>query len=62
LNQIAEFPVTYASVEIVEDAHAEWIDTYIAENPPRRPWPWSSYDATFSFVQPPPWRETRQPG
>jgi hypothetical protein len=37
-------------------------DTYIAQNPSRRPWPWSSYDVPFSFVQPLPWRETRQPG
>jgi putative transposase len=49
------FDSPYASVEIIEEAHAEWIDTYIAENPPRRPWAWSSYDTPFSFVQPPPW-------
>ena len=51
------FDSPYASVEIVDEGHAEWIDTYIAENPPRRPWPWSSYDVPFSFIKPPPWGE-----
>jgi hypothetical protein len=44
------FDSPYASVEVVEEAHGEWIDTYIADNPMRRPWPWSSYDAEFAFV------------
>ena len=56
------FDSPYASVEVVDDAHWQWIDTYIAENPPHRPWPWSSYDSELSFVQPQPWLETREPG
>ena len=45
------FDSPYVSVEVVDNAHWQWIDTYIAENPPRRPWPWSSYDSQFSFVR-----------
>lgn len=44
------FDSPYVSVEVVEEAHGEWIDTYIAANPTRRPWAWSSYDAEFAFV------------
>ena len=33
-----------------------WLDIYLAENPPRRPWPWSSADAEFGFLTPRPWR------
>jgi REP element-mobilizing transposase RayT len=53
------FDSPFTSVEIVSDAHDRWLDHYIAENPPERPWPWSSYDASFAFVVPRPWRARR---
>ena len=56
------FDSPYKSVEVLDEAHADWLPEYIAENPPRRPWPWSSYDTEFSFVQPPPWAETQESG
>jgi len=56
------FDSPYRSVEIVTEAHAFHLPDYIAENPPYRPWPWSSYDTTFSFVEPLPWLETHEPG
>ncbi len=56
------FDSPYSSVEVTSEGHAERLPDYIAENPPYRPWPWSSYDNEFSFVEPPPWFETREPG
>jgi hypothetical protein len=50
------FDSPFASVPVQDEAHFAWLDEYIANNPPRRPWPWSSYDETFSFV------EAREPG
>lgn len=50
------FDSPYTSVPVENETHFEWLDKYIANNPARRPWAWSSYDATFSFV------ETREPG
>ena len=36
---------------------------YIAENPPfSRPWPWSSYDVEFPFIQPLLWLERLESG
>jgi putative transposase len=49
------FDSPFASVEVTEESHAFRLVDYIAENPPTRPWPWSSYDAQFSFVEPLPW-------
>ena len=56
------FDSPYRSVLVDEVRHAEWVPDYIAENPSRRPWPWSSYDCEFSFVRPLPWLETHEPG
>jgi putative transposase len=50
------------TVEVVSESHASRLVEYIARNPPRRPWPWSSYDVTFSFVHRLPWLETLEPG
>ena len=50
------FDSPFTSVPVEREAHYLWLDEYIANNPPRRPWPWSSYDAEFSFVEP------REPG
>jgi REP-associated tyrosine transposase len=44
------FDVPFTSVHVDKHEHFEWLDEYIATNPPRRPWPWSSYDGEFSFV------------
>ena len=49
------FDSPYVSVEVTSEAHAYRLPDYITENPPYRPWPWSSYDTTFSFIQPLPW-------
>jgi REP element-mobilizing transposase RayT len=46
------FDSPYTSVEVEDEQHAERLDEYIAENPPTRPWPWSSYDTEYSFVRP----------
>ncbi|HZQ82505.1 MAG TPA: transposase [Gaiellaceae bacterium] len=46
------FDTPFASVAVRTEQHYLWLPEYIAENPPRRPWPWSSFDATFSFVEP----------
>ncbi len=35
---------------IDDDPHLLWVSQYIAANPERRPWPYSSSDARFSFV------------
>jgi putative transposase len=56
------FDSPFTSVEVVTEQHGFHLPDYIAENPPRRPWPWSSYDAFFSFVRPLPWLEAREPG
>jgi REP element-mobilizing transposase RayT len=56
------FDSPYTSVEVTSEAHAYRLPDYIAENPPYRPWPWSSYDVEFSFVQPLPWLETPESG
>ena len=44
------FDSPYVSVEVTSEAHADRLPDYIAENPPYRPWPWSSYDAEFPFI------------
>ena len=46
------FDSPYTSVFVEDDVHYRWLDEYIASNPGKRPWPWSSYDATFTFVEP----------
>jgi hypothetical protein len=56
------FDSPFRSVEVTNEAHAFHLPNYIAENPPRRPWPWSSFDAHFSFVERLPWLETLEPG
>jgi putative transposase len=56
------FDSPFESIEILTEAHADRLPEYIAENPPRRPWPWSSYDHEFSFVVPLPWVETHESG
>jgi len=56
------FDSPFVSVEIKTEAHAYHLPDYIAENPPCRPWPWSSFDAHFAFVTPLPWLETRESG
>jgi REP element-mobilizing transposase RayT len=50
------FDSPFGAVEIQDDVHDRWLDIYLAENPPRRPWPWSSADADFGFLVPRPWR------
>jgi putative transposase len=50
------FDSPFTAIPVEDDVHFRWLDEYIANNPPERPWPWSSYDAHFSFV------ETREPG
>jgi hypothetical protein len=50
------------SVEVTSERHAFRLKEYIAENPPFRPWPWSSRDRDFSFVERLPWLETLEPG
>jgi putative transposase len=44
------FDTPFVSKEITTEGHLWRLPDYIAENPPRRPWPWSSFDRTFSFV------------
>jgi putative transposase len=56
------FDSPYRSIEVVREAHAFHLPDYIADNPPRRPWPWSSFDVAFSFVERLPWLETLEPG
>jgi hypothetical protein len=56
------FDSPYASVPVMEPEHGEVIEQYIANNPPQRPWPWSSYDSEFSFVERIPLFEPREPG
>lgn len=56
------FDSPYSSIPVVRPAHADYVEEYIANNPPYRPWPWSSYDVEFSFVLPLPWLETHEPG
>ena len=54
------FDSPFVSVEVTREEHASYLPEYIADNPPRRPWPWSSYDAEFSFVQQLSWLETHE--
>jgi len=49
------FDTPFKSVPVERPEHGDWLPSYIADNPPRRPWPWSSYDGSFSFVEPLPW-------
>ena len=56
------FDSPFTAVEVLTDRHAYRLLDYMAENPPFRPWPWSSFDADFSFVVPPPWLETLESG
>jgi putative transposase len=48
------FDGPFAAVPVLTDEHWKWAQQYIADNPPRRPWPYSSADAAFSFVTPEP--------
>jgi putative transposase len=50
------FDSPFTAIYVEDDVHFRWLDEYIANNPSKRPWPWSSYDSHFSFV------ETREPG
>src|SRR5690349_4142631 len=45
------FDHPFAVREVRTEAHFERVQNYIAENPPRRPWAWSSYDRAFTFVE-----------
>ena len=45
------FDNPFTAVEVRTEGHYAYLPDYIAENPPRRPWPWSSFDVTFSFVE-----------
>ena len=45
------FDGPFAAVAVDDEAHHVWLSRYIAENPPRRPWPYSSSDAAFTFVR-----------
>ncbi len=45
------FDTPFVAREITSEGHLFRLPDYIAENPPRRPWPWSSYDAAFGFVE-----------
>ncbi len=56
------FDSPFRATEVVQEGHAYRLPDYIAENPPRRPWPWSSFDVPFSCVEPLPWAETRDSG
>jgi len=56
------FNSPFRANEITRENYADYVELYIAENPPSRPWPWSSYDTEFSFVEPPPWAETPHSG
>jgi REP element-mobilizing transposase RayT len=56
------FDSPYVSVEVRSEAHAYRLPDYIAENPPYRPWPWSSYDVNFPFVRPLPWLDELESG
>jgi hypothetical protein len=56
------FDSPYTSIEVATEQHAFRLQEYLAENPPRRPWPWSSRDTEFSFVERLPWLETLEPG
>ena len=56
------FDSPFVSVEVTTERHAYRLFDYIAENPPYRPWPWSSFDAEFSFVLPVPWDERLESG
>jgi REP element-mobilizing transposase RayT len=44
------FDGPFAAVAIEDEAHLLWVSQYIAANPDRRPWPYSSSDAPFGFV------------
>jgi REP element-mobilizing transposase RayT len=44
------FDSPFASVEVVDPDHYDRVLEYIANNPSRRPWPWSSFDYPFSFI------------
>jgi REP element-mobilizing transposase RayT len=48
------FDSPYASVLVEDDRHLLWLARYIANNPSSRPWPYSSHDSYFSFVDPTP--------
>ncbi len=48
------FDSPYASVFVEDDRHLLWLARYIANNPSNRPWPYSSHDSYFSFVDPTP--------
>lgn len=56
------FDSPLVSVEVTTEAHAFRLPAYLAENPPSRPWPWSSADVHFDFVQPLAWLQTHEPG
>jgi REP element-mobilizing transposase RayT len=46
------FDGPFAAVAVVTEEQCQWLERYIADNPARRPWPYSSADADFSFVEP----------
>jgi hypothetical protein len=45
------FDGPFESVSVEQDEHYLWLTRYIAENPSRRPWPYSSIDAAFGFIR-----------
>jgi hypothetical protein len=45
------FDNPFGAREVTTEQHYVRLPDYIAENPPRRPWPWSCFDAAFSFVE-----------
>jgi hypothetical protein len=56
------FDSPYTASEVVQEGHAYRLPNYVAENPARRPWPWSSFDVPFFFVKSLPWVETHESG
>ena len=44
------FDGPFASVPVIEQEHLLWVTKYIADNPSRRPWPYSSADDDFGFI------------
>jgi hypothetical protein len=48
------FDSPYASVLVEDDRHLLWLARYLANNPSTTPWPYSSHDSYFSFVDPTP--------
>jgi len=55
------FDTPFGTTSVERPEHGEYLPEYIAENPPYRPWPWSSFDNDFSFVEPLPWVRNSRP-